>query len=219
MIDLKQWPKMEFAVNKNILPVQPKTKYGTMLEAVDEYANNYMKLEAELDKDIVNNPSKYSTMQFGGSPGMMLFPPIEMGYGYTAHIGTTPSVRHGDFDVQLNKQFRLKANNSLMTVGIVMPAYGGKHGLAVFTEDFLTTFEKTSLLNRGAFFFIFCHSGLLASRYGKIRWLFAGGLASGEIKDDLYYFNKLSSCMNFPDRAVTNEDLKLLENDMWQVKI
>ena len=142
MVDLKQWPKMELAVNKNILPVRPKTKYGT-----------------------------------------------------------------------------IKANNSLMTVGLVMPAYGGKHGLAVFTEDFLTAFEKTSLLNRGVFFFIFCHSGLLASRYGKMRWLFAGGLASGEIKDDLYYFNKLSSCMHFPDRAVTDEDLKNLENDMWQVKI
>ena len=219
MVELKQWPKRTVAVNKNILPVQPKARYVAMLDAVDEYANNYMKLETELERDIANNPSNYSTKQFGGPPGMILFPPIEMGYGYTAQIGTNPSVRHGNFEILLNKQFRLKTDNSLLTVGMALPEYGGKHGLAVFTEDFLTTFEKTSLLHRGAFFFIFCHSGLLSSRYCKIRWLFAGGLASGEMKDGLYYFNKLSSFIRFPDKAVTNGDLKQLENDIWQVKI
>lgn len=213
--------KRKVLVNKSILPVQPKDEYDITRDGVDEFIDNYMTYESELNKDIANNPSNYriDLKQCGYAPGMIELPPIDMGYGYTANIGKNPFVPNSGFEILLNKQFRLRQGHRLMTVGLVMPEYGGKHGLAVFTERFLKNFERASELHRGVFFFMFCASGLLTIRNGKIRWLFTGGLATGEMKDNLYYFDKLSFCMQFPDINMTHKDLVQLENVMWQVKV
>ena len=221
MSNIVKVQKRKVLVDKSILPVQPKDEYDIIREGVDEYMYNYMTYESELNKDIANNPSNYSLdlKRCGYAPGMIEFPPIDMGYGYTANIGKDPNVPNSDFEILLNKQFRLKQNHRLMTLGFVMPQYVGKHGLAVFTEKFLKNFERTSRLHRGVFFFMFCNSGILTIRNGKIRWLSTGGLATGEMKDNLYYFDKLSFCMHFPDKNMTYKELKQLENDMWNVTI
>ena len=213
--------KRKVLVDKNILPVQPKDEYDTIRKGGDEFIGNYMTIESELNKDIANNPSNYSIdlKRCGYAPGMIELPPIDMGYGYTANIGKDLFVPNSDFEILLNKQFRLKQDHRLMTVGVIMPEYGGKHGLAVFTERFLKNFERASELHRGAFFFMFCDSGMLTVRYGKIRWLFTGGLATGEMKDNLYYFDKLSFSMQFPDKGMTHKELVQLESDILNVTI
>lgn len=56
------------------------------------------------------------------------------------------------------------------------------------------------------------------SVYGNnVRWLFEQGMAIGQKLDGFYYFEEFTNTIKFPERDLTDEEIKNLEMKMWKL--
>lgn len=208
--------------DKKILPVKPKLKYDNNLGAVVEYARNYNTIYDFAISYIRLNPSDYDVSEFGDDPenGMLLFPDIVMGYGYTANVSKYLPDPKSEYGPHFYKHFRIRKYKECFTVVTFRPEYGEGSGMAVFSDNLLDTLKNALNLPMSIFFSFLTLTGLQTFRNDETRWLFHGGLMSGKIETaNLYYFNKFTDQLQFPNRLVDDAELAFLKAEMWNVTI
>ena len=208
--------------DKRLLPVKPKVKYDNKLDATLEYARNYDTLYDFANSCIRLNPSDYDVSEFGDDPenGMLLFPDIAMGYGYTANVGKYLPDPKSEYEPHFYKHFRIRKYKECFTVGTFRPEYGEGSGMAVFSDNLLDTLKNVLNLPMSIFFTFSTLTGLQTFRNDETRWLFHGGLVSGKIEArNFYYFNKFTDQLQFPNRLVDDYELAFLKAEMWNVAI
>lgn len=208
---------------KNTLPTQPQASYETLCDAISEFDDNFDILMNNLIKDVNNNPGKYKTGNFYGSPtrgsGVTIFPNLKLGHGYTGHIAALWSNPNGTMAATVSKKFCLNGNKKQYTIVGIEPPYGGKPGFGIFTDGFFKEYACSTGLGEDEFIFHSSSSGLLSAQGENVRWMIDKGLCAGYKLGCFYYFNKFTSSLMFPSGNHTKKELKQLENDMWNVTI
>lgn len=208
---------------KNTFPTQPKASYETMCDAITEFDDNFGVLMGNLIKDVENNPGKYKTANFNGSPacgsGVTIFPNLKLGHGYTGHIAALWSNQKRIMAATVSRKFSLNGSKAQYTIVGIEPTYGGKPDLGVFTAEFLKEYARLTGLGEDEFIFYSSRSGILSVQGENVRWVADKGLCAGYKLGCFYYFNKFTSSLMFPSGNHTKKELKQLENDMWNVTI
>lgn len=199
-------------------PVTPKAEYGSLDEVVYEYMNNLDTLLENVDDVIKNDPQIFHPQcPNDGNSYAVVTVPIKMGDGYSVYFGTFWPEKEGAIAVIPIKRFRLKGSKSQNKLGIIVPENCGDESLAVFTEDFLQKVDGLPDCNEGLFFFLSCHSGLLSAHGKDVRWLFDEGMAIGKKMNGFYCFYDYTDTIKFPERDLTDEEIKNLEMKMWKL--
>ena len=208
---------------KNTLPTQPKASYETMCDAITEFDDNFFILMDNVFKDVENNPGKYKTANFNGSPacgsGVTIFPNLKLGHGYTGHIAVFGSQGKGGLAATVSRKFSLNGSKAQYTIVGIEPTYGGKPDLGIFTDGFFKEYACLTGLGEDVFIFHSSRSGLLSVQGENVRWVADKGLCVGYKLGCFYYFNKFMSNLMLPSGNHTKKELKQLENDMWNVTI
>ena len=207
----------------NTLPTQPKAIYDTMCDAVIESDNNFDILLEDLRKEVENTSVKYDTNDFYGSLARgfytITFSNIDLGYGYKGHIGVFWSQQKEVMSAIVSKKFHLNGSKAQYAVVVIMPKYGEKPTLGVFTDKFLKEYARKTKLGEDGFVLLSSHSGLLSAHGENVRWMVDKGLCVGYKLGCFYYFHKFTSSFVFPFGDHTKKELKRIEKDMWNVTI
>lgn len=203
-------------------PVIPKVVFNDISEALVEFHADADTLAFITRDKMFENPSVYdftrgNSMQ-GNQHGVIRYPEIALGFGYTAYIGKLWPKNKENISVAIAKRFHLKSDPTPLVLSPTVPDHHNGPGNAVFTEEFMNGL-KHEFPHLDVFFLAFIDYGLVSIKGTEARLLFQEGLAVGKIYSDYYYFNVYTNKLKLQYNVTTKKGVKQLENDMWNVTI
>ena len=205
-------------VKRRKYPVSSKAEYNSISEAVEEYKSNYKTLKANIRAVVRNSPEDFDFQSMTDADSFIAVSiPIDMGDDYVAYVCTAvPEHRDCVFTISI-KHFRLKGGRLQNGLGYIAPESIGYESPAVFTDVFLQKMYSLADIGEGYFFFWSCRTGMFSVYGNNVRWLFEQGMAIGQKLDGFYYFEEFTDTIKFPERDLTDEEIKNLEMKMWKL--
>ena len=203
-------------VKRRKYPVSSKTEYNSISEVVEEYKSNYKTLKANIRAVVRNSPEDFDFQSMTDADSFIAVSiPIDMGDDYVAYVCTAvPEYKGSVFMIPI-KHFRLKGGRCQNGLGLIAPENIGNKSLAVFTDVFLQKMYSLADIGEGYFFFWSCRTGMFSVYGNNVRWLFEQGMAIGQKLDGFYYFEEFTDTIKFPERNLTDGEIKDLEMKMW----
>lgn len=203
-------------VKRRKYPVSSKAEYNSISEVVEEYKSNYKTLKANIRAVVHNNPEDFDFQSMTDADSFIAVSiPIDMGDDYVAYVCTAvPEYKGSVFMIPI-KHFRLKGGRLQNGLGYIAPESIGYESPAVFTDVFLQKMYSLADIGEGYFFFWSCRTGMFSVYGNNVRWLFEQGMAIGQKLDGFYYFEEFTDTIKFPERDLTDEEIKNLEMKMW----
>ena len=202
-------------------PVMPKVVFNDISEVLNEFHADADTLAFITRDKMFENPSAYDFTRGKHIPsnqqGVIRYPEIDLGFGYTAYIGKLWPKNKETISVAFAKRFHLKSDQTPLVLSQTAPDYKNGPKNAVFTEEFINGL-KHEYPYLDVFFLAFIDYGLVSVKGTEARLLFQEGLAVGKIYSDYYYFNAYTNKLKLQDN-VAKKEIKQLENAMWNVTI
>ena len=207
----------------NKLPFPGKKEYASLDEVKKEFSGNFNCLAYKISREIGKNKPLYKaysdTDHSTIGPHYKLFPSIDLGNGYTVHIGMNWPVRKEQLLLSLTKDFVLGNGGDNITFGMIYPDKPEERVPAFLTESFFESFSDSTRFGKDFFFLIASKAGYISQQSsGEARWLFPEGVALGYRNSDFYVFNGFTGLIKYQGEKLTGNTIKRLDNILWSIK-
>ena len=130
------------------LPIQSKKGYESLCEVMYEYLGNNACLMNEISQKIRDNTNLYENYSKSDhsdiGPHYKTFPSIDLGDGYTVHIGMNWPERKENLLLSLTKDFVLGNGDDNITFGMIYPDKPEERVPAFLTESFFESFSRST---------------------------------------------------------------------------
>lgn len=205
------------------LPIQSKKGYESLCEVMYEYLGNNACLMNEISQKIRDNTNLYENYSKSDhsdiGPHYKTFPSIDLGDGYTVHIGMNWPERKENLLLSLTKDFVLGNGDDNITFGMIYPDKPEERVPAFLTESFFESFSDSTKFGKDFFFLIASKAGYISQQSsGEARWLFPEGVALGYRNSDFYVFNGFTDLIKYQGEKLTGNTIKRLDNILWSIK-
>lgn len=207
----------------NTLPFPGKKGYASYGEVEEEFLGNLSYLTHKIGREIGKNSPLYKaysdTDHSDIGPHCKAFPSIDLGDGYTVHIGMDWPERKENLLLSLTKDFVLGNGGDNITFGMIYPDKPEERVPVFLTESFFESFSGLTKFGKVFFFLIASKAGYISQLpSGEARWLFPEGIASGYKNSDFYVFNEFTDRIKFQEEELTDETIKWLDSLLWSIK-